>query len=89
MFPESETALTVQQLRGKISGDQKPAVETVHRWAREGILVRDTGMRVYLEVRKVGGRMFTSWEAFERFIDAINQTPSPERTTDTHECARR
>jgi hypothetical protein len=51
---------------------------TAHRWAKVGIL-GPAGVRVRLEVIRVGGRLRTSTEAIRRFHAAINADlpPSP------------
>lgn len=50
---------------------------TVHRWAKRGV----GGVR--LETAKLGGRLFTSVEAVERLIAAMNpdQPPAPRERT--------
>src|SRR5438067_170498 len=54
-------------------------VGTVYRWADIGLL-RD-GRRVKLETLLIGGRVYTSAEAVQRFLQALNDAPSLPAST--------
>jgi hypothetical protein len=47
---------------------------TLYRWATRGL----GGVR--LEVIRVGGRTCSSYEALQRFVDALSATGTPEPT---------
>jgi len=47
-----------------------PSQSRLYAWARYGVLARD-GERVYLETLKVGGVLYTSEEAFRRFVERV------------------
>ena len=47
------------------------------RWHKQGILV--DGRRVRLEVKRIGGELFTTPADVERFIEAQNQRNEPDR----------
>lgn len=59
----AETRLTFTQLAHR----EKVAIATVWRWAQNGI------RGIHLESLRIGGRRFTTAEAFERFIAASNE----------------
>ena len=42
------------------------------RWMRRGVLARN-GERIYLEGIRVGGKLFTSEEAMQRFFVAVTE----------------
>lgn len=50
---------------------------TINRWMRRGVSVRGsaTGERVVLDTIRVGGIVYTSTEAIDRFIAAQNPAP--------------
>ena len=45
-------------------------MDTIYRWAKKGV----GGAR--LETLQIGGEVYTSREAFERFSDQLNKDPS-------------
>ncbi len=47
-----------------------PSPPSVYRWAQKGV------KGVKLEARNIGGRKYTSREAVERFLTALNQSPA-------------
>lgn len=50
----------------------RPKATKVRRWMTIGIEGRD-GSRYYLEGVKIGGEFWTSVEAFQRFLDKLNE----------------
>lgn len=56
------------------SNGKRPAVSTLWRWAVKGV----SGIR--LDTRKVGGRLFTSREALERFTTTLADVGADART---------
>ncbi|MGV3604879.1 MAG: DUF1580 domain-containing protein [Planctomycetaceae bacterium] len=59
-------------------------VSTLWRWSQSGVKGR------VLETQLIGGRRFTSVEALERFVEAINSpagTPTPARSESQREKA--
>lgn len=54
--------------------DGNPCLATRYRWVLKGALNRVTGVRVKLESILVGTKRFTSREAIDRFITALNAT---------------
>lgn len=71
----NEEFLSLAQAPRHIPG--RPHVSTVWRWVNQGV----RGHR--LEAVAVGGRVFTTRQAIERFLDALNcarsKPPQPER----------
>lgn len=66
-----ETRITFGEAARRLPGRKGPPTrQTVRRWHVEGIHVGDDYVR--LEARRVGGQWFTSVEACDRFIEAIN-----------------
>jgi hypothetical protein len=59
-----------------------PSPPSVYRWAQKGV------MGVKLESRHIGGRKYTSREAVDRFLTALNQTPAERASValDTEGC---
>jgi hypothetical protein len=54
------------------AGDAKPVnYGTLVRWGLNG-LKRPDGRKVRLEIFKIGGRMATTRQAINRFVDALN-----------------
>jgi len=51
-----------------------PAYGTLVRWAKDGLAAKDSpdSKLVTLEYYYIGGRLFTSVEAFERWLEKIN-----------------
>lgn len=52
-----------------------PTSDTIRNWILTGIKRPGDKLRVYLEHVYVGGRLYTSEEAYLRFIDRLN-TPA-------------
>jgi hypothetical protein len=50
----------------------RPSPPTIFRWHTVGVKLSDGG-RVKLDAKKVGGRLYASPQAVERFINAQNQ----------------
>ena len=72
----TETRLSLTEL-AKQQGRSTP---TVWRWANTGV----GSPRIKLETVRIGGRRFTSQEAFRRFVEKRNTQPTddgPERRT--------
>ena len=68
----SETKIDIDGIRRSLGTDNKPAHKsTVFRSMDPGILL-DDGTRATLEFLKIGGRLFSSVEAIERFVARIN-----------------
>lgn len=57
---------------------ERPSRRTLLRWGEIGISSTLSGLRVHLELVKIGGRIKTSREAVQRFRDAINE-PDPKK----------
>lgn len=55
----------------RVRGSKTPHPSTLYRWAKQG---RDStnGMKVYLEIVRVGGTNCTSMEALSRFFERLN-----------------
>lgn len=71
MSLETEKLLTFRQLAARIHPGVSP--RTVQRWASTGL--RICGRRnssVYLEVKRVGSRLYTSWQAYRRFQSKVD-----------------
>jgi hypothetical protein len=51
---------------------ENPSRDTLVRWTEDGVVSRSSGARVYLDHIQIGGRTFTSVEAYGRFIAALN-----------------
>lgn len=62
---------------GKLLG---VAPVTAWRWCRRGVLVR--GERVRLEALRLGGRLITSFDAVQRFIDRLNAPADTDHPDD-------
>lgn len=56
--------MTLSQASRLVPG--RPHVTSIWRWCRKGVLARN-GMRIHLEHRRFGGRIFTSSQALDRF----------------------
>jgi hypothetical protein len=67
----SETMLPLRAAAATFPGGKRH-VSTVHRYRLDGV----AGVR--LEALKVGGRWYTSAEAIERFVAALNVTSRDE-----------
>ncbi len=61
----TEASKTCPHRRGR-----HPHVSTIWRWCRVGVRAR-SGERIRLEHCRVGGSLFTSAEALERFFTAV------------------
>ncbi len=51
----------------------RPTRQRLIHWMRLGVKARN-GRRIFLETRKVGGVVYTSLEAVERFINACSES---------------
>ena len=51
----------------------KPTQKTLLNWRTKGIVNRHTGRRYTLEWAMLGGAPVTSLEAFQRFLEKINE----------------
>lgn len=60
--------ITLAQAAKRCPG--RPHVSAIWRWCRHGLESKG-GARVKLEHRRVGGRIFTSEAALERFSEAL------------------
>lgn len=67
---KGERHLSMREAADLVPGNRGNALRAVYRWAREGVKA-PTG-RVRLETLRVGGYLFTSKEALERFITVLN-----------------
>ena len=56
-------------------------VSTVYRWISKGV------RGVKLEAIRIGGRLYTSDEALQRFAERLTQDPSGQINTVTHQTA--
>lgn len=67
-----ETRLAVADARKLFPGRSgaHPTRQTLHRWRTRGMLVN--GVRVRLEMRRVGATWWTSKEAVQRWLEATN-----------------
>lgn len=77
MIGTSKQFLTLAQASELLPGNPHPA--TIRRWARKGL----HGGRVRLELSPVGGRIFVTAEALERFSKELAKPapPEPKRLT--------
>jgi hypothetical protein len=68
----SETLIPFDQARRELS--EHLTRDQLDYWRKHGIVVNRSGSRrkVKLESLRIGGRRFTSKEAYQRFLDAIN-----------------
>jgi hypothetical protein len=55
----------------------RPDLQAMRRWYTKGVKSAD-GSKLKLEIVKVGGRVYTSVEAVQRFISAQSVMPSDE-----------
>jgi len=65
-----ETLIGFKQ--GKKLADTAPSSSTITRWAKSGVNARDKGSRITLEYCYIGGRLYTSVEAYGRWIAKLN-----------------
>lgn len=63
-----ENLLTVKQATSQFS--QKPAPATIRNWISRGIFHQ--GELIFLESLKIGGKLFTTQEAVQRFVERTN-----------------
>lgn len=68
----SETLLSLRDAAKSLPG--RPHISTIFRWRRVGV----RGVR--LETCRIGGRRFTSVEALNRFLIAINEPDAKAQT---------
>lgn len=64
-----ETLRRLSEAAAKIR--TRPNVSTVWRWHKKGI------KGIHLETIKIGGTIYTSDEALERFLERINEPAAP------------
>lgn len=48
----------------------KPHASAVWRWCRKGVKARN-GNRIYLDHQRFGGKLFTTEDAIQRFVEAV------------------
>jgi HEAT repeat protein len=74
-----EELLTLSQAAKALPavGGSRPHTSTLWRWSRKGV----KGVR--LETRRLGGRIFTSREALERFATALADASPSRRESST------
>ena len=65
-----EGPISVQQAASLLPGPEKISTRTVYRWIRSGVRVGP--WRVRIEHIKLGGRIYTSEAAIQRFVSTIN-----------------
>ena len=68
-----ETLIRLDEVSKTIPG--APTRHAIQLWTKQGILVRagtHEGKRATLEYANVGGAQYTSREAYDRFLEAIN-----------------
>lgn len=63
---QSEELLSVFEVTRRLPN--RPHIATVHRWITRGL------RGVKLEATRIGGRVFTSVEALQRFADALTSS---------------
>jgi hypothetical protein len=63
--PHGEDTLTLGKAK-RLPGS--PSRRTLQRWIKDGRVSRATGEIVKLEAWQIGGRWYTSVEAFDRFL---------------------
>ena len=56
----------------------RPTRNTLLRWIRNGQRSKRTLKRINLEAIQIGGQMFTSHEAIDRFINRLNGLLEPQ-----------
>lgn len=74
----AERVITLKEaiaLLPKSPRNKKLNISTIYRWTLGGIRSKD-GMRVRLEVVKIGGTACTSQEALQRFFDRLSGDPT-------------
>ena len=64
--------MPLSQAMGHIPAGVRPDVGSVRRWATRGVLAGGTGPRVYLRLRRVGGRLCCTREDVEKFLVAVS-----------------
>lgn len=50
--------------------------QTARKWYKLGRVNRQTGALIYLEAVWIGGRLFTTKQAYQRFVAALNAEAS-------------
>ena len=70
MQTEQKITLTEASKKCPHREGRRPHVSTIWRWCRVGVRAR-SGERIRLEHCRVGGSLFTSAEALERFFTAV------------------
>jgi len=69
MIDETETLIPVQKVAHLVNPAKPPNLSTVWRWITAGV----HGVR--LEAVRLGGCRFSSREAVQRFVRALNEEP--------------
>lgn len=76
-----ETVLSFSELaRGSRGPAGRVNPSTVFRWAKKGVTAPD-GTQVRLESIRIGGRLFTSREAYGRFLGNLATADEGDDTT--------
>lgn len=71
----NETCFPVQEAHLKLN--TRPDAEKLLRWAKDGLIAAND-QQIYLETCREGGKIFTSFEAYQRFISALVGGKEPE-----------
>lgn len=71
-----EKRIVLKYVPGMISW--KPSYQTVYRWAKEGIETENGNVKLEVEQTGLRGRMRTTVEAVQRFLDKTNYHNLPE-----------
>jgi len=72
-LPDGEEPLALKEAARKFRGDVSPS--KLSNWIRLGVKAtsRRQSPRVKLDATRIGGRIYTSAEAYMRFLRAINK----------------
>ena len=68
----NETLVALTEGKKLIPPPNSPTADQLHFWWDTG-LVAENGSRIFLETVKIGGRRYTSLQAFHRFVAAQNR----------------
>ncbi len=66
------TAETLVRLSDDNDLPTKPNRRQLHDWRTKGVIIEERHLPVLLECIRIGGRYYTSQEAFVRFLRATN-----------------
>jgi hypothetical protein len=66
----SDDRIPIKRAKRKLR--DAPSAETLTRWSREGRVSMTTGERCYLALEQVGGRLYVTEAAWEKFLDELN-----------------